>query len=30
VLTAYNWDTIAASTIEVYERVVKERAAAEW
>jgi len=30
VLTVYNWDTIAASTIGVYERVVKERAATEW
>jgi glycogen synthase len=30
VLTVYNWDTIAASTIEIYERVVQERAATEW
>lgn len=30
VLTVYGWDTIAASTIDVYRRVVQERAATEW
>ncbi len=30
VLTVYNWDTIAASTIDVYRRVIRERAATEW
>lgn len=30
VLTVYNWDTIAASTIDVYRRVVRERSATEW
>lgn len=30
VLTVYDWDAIAASTIEVYRRVAQERAATEW
>jgi len=30
VLTVYNWDTIAGQTMEVYERVVSERAQTGW
>ena len=30
VLTVYGWETIAAQTVEVYERVVAERARTEW
>jgi glycosyltransferase involved in cell wall biosynthesis len=30
VLTVYNWDTIASQTLEVYERVIAERAQAAW
>ncbi|MCD6518469.1 MAG: glycosyltransferase family 4 protein [Anaerolineae bacterium] len=30
VLTVYNWDSIAARTIEVYQRIVDERARTDW
>lgn len=30
VLTRYNWDTIAAQTVDVYQRVIDERARTEW
>jgi len=30
VLTTYNWDTIAAQTVGVYQRIIEERARAEW
>ncbi|GAI01374.1 unnamed protein product [marine sediment metagenome] len=30
VLTRYNWDTIAGQTVDVYQRVIDERARTEW
>ena len=30
VLTVFNWETIAAQTIDVYQRVVAERATPAW
>jgi len=30
VLTTFSWDTIAEQTLQVYERVIAERAAADW